>query len=379
MATTVETTDTIAFTRGVPAPEVLPAAELAACFGAALERDPVGVLQYGQPAGYTPLRRHVAADYKVDEAQVFVTNGSLQLMDLLASHLVAPGASVLVERPSYDRALGTFRRRGARVVGIPLQPDGIDLDVLEAQVRREVPAFLYVIPDFQNPAGVTLSRSKREGLLDLADRFGFWVVEDVPYRLLRYRGQLLPTLRDLDHPGAARVVTMGSYSKLVAPALRVGHLVAPAALVAALARLGEDTYLSPVLPTQAVVTEFLRRGLLASNLAVLKETYAPRCAAMAAAVRRHLPGVPFADPEGGFFLGLNLPEGARTESLLERAKAHGLLLTDGRGFFAESAASGGGEDTAGERFVRLPFCAVTPAQIDEGVRRLAAVIDGGAR
>ena len=334
----------IALTRGVPAPEVLPGADLAACFAGAVERDPTGVLQYGQPAGYLPLRRLLAGQYGVDESQVFVTNGSLQLMDLLAGHLLTPGASVIVERPSYDRAIGAYRRRGARVVGVALQEDGIDLQALEAELRRQVPAFLYLIPDFQNPAGITLSLDKRRRLLDLAARYEFWVVEDVPYRLLRYQGTPLPTLREIDHPGAARVLTMSSHSKLVAPALRVGHLVAPAPLVAALARLGEDTYLSPVLPTQAVLHEYLRQGRLEPNVAHLKATYAPRCQAMIEAVRRHLPGVPFAPPEGGFFLGLTLPAGARTDGLLERAQASGLLLSDGRAFFAPlpAGASGAG-------------------------------------
>ena len=366
-------TETIALTRGVPAPEVLPGVDIAACLAAALEDDPVGVLQYGHPSGYAPLRKLLAGLYGVEDGQIFVTNGSLQLMDLLAAHLVRPGDSVLVERPSYDRAIGAYKRRGARVVGIPLQPDGIDLDRLEAEVQRQVPAFLYLIPDFQNPAGITLSLEKRRRLLDLAARYGFWVVEDVPYRLLRYEGQPVPTLRELDHPGAARVLTMSSHSKLVAPALRVGHLVGPAALVAALARLGEDTYLSPVLPTQATIYEFLRQGRLEPNVEHLKATYAPRCRAMIEAVRRHLPGVPFAPPEGGFFLGLTLPPEANTDGLLERAAAAGLLLTDGRAFFAPADAPDGAG--AGERFVRLPFCALTPQQIDEGVRRLAAVYE----
>ena len=198
------------------------------------------------------------------------------------------------------------------------------------------------------------------------------MLEDVPYRLLRYEGESLPTLRELDHPGAARVLTMSSHSKLVAPALRVGHLVAPAAVVSALARLAEDTYLSPVLPTQAALYEFLRQGRLEPNVEHLKATYAPRCRAMIEAVRRHLPGVPFAPPEGGFFLGLTLPPVANTDGLLERAAAGGLLLTDGRNFFADPDVP----DAAGsgERFVRLPFCALTPEQIEAGVRRLAAAV-----
>ncbi len=365
----------IAFTRGVPDPALLPAQTLADCFTAALTRDPTGTLQYGQPAGYGPLRAWLAERYGVTEGHIFISNGSLQLMDFLATHLVKPGtgASVLVEQPSYDRAIGAFRTRGARVIGIPLQDDGVDLDRLEAQLRRQVPAFLYLIPDFQNPSGISLSVEKRRRLLDLADQYGFWLVEDVPYRRLRYSGELLPMLREIDHPAAAtRVITMSSYSKLVAPAMRVGHLIAPPEIVAAMARLGEDTYLTPVLPTQAALYEFLSRDLLDPNLETLRRTYAPRSRAMTDALRRHLPGVSFAAPEGGFFLGLTLPASVDTNGLLDRAKANGLLLSNGSAFFADSDVAG--EKPATERFVRLPFCAISEQQIEEGVRRLAKTV-----
>lgn len=367
--------DQIAFTRGVPDPAVLPAQVLAECFSAAITRDPVGTLQYGQPAGYAPLRAWLADRYGVSEGHIFVSNGSLQLMDFLAAHCVKPGtgATVLVEQPSYDRAIGAFRRRGAKVIGIPLQDDGVDLDRLEAQVRRQVPAFVYLIPDFQNPSGISLSVEKRRRLLGLAEQYGFWLVEDVPYRRLRYTGELLPMLRDVDHPAAqTKVISMSSYSKLVAPALRVGHLIAPPEIVSALAKLGEDTYLTPTLPTQAALYEFLRRDLLEPNLEHLRQTYAPRCHAMVEALRRHLPGVSFAAPEGGFFLGLTLPETANVDGLLDRARAQGLLLSDGRAFFADPDVEG--EAPPAGRFVRLPFCAITEQQIEEGVRRLAQVV-----
>src|SRR6266542_1796025 len=284
-------TETIALTRGVPDPDVLPAETLADCFAAALKRDPVGTLQYGNYAGYAPLRALLAEQYGVGEDEIFVSNGSLQLMDFLAAHLVRPGQSpqdtVLIEQPSYDRAIGAYRRRGARVIGIPLDHDGLNLDRLEAQLVRQVPCFVYLIPDFQNPSGITLSLDKRRRLLQLADRFGFWIVEDVPYRRLRYRGALLPTLREVARDtgaSAGRVITMTSYSKLVAPALRVGHLVAPKEIVAGLAKLGEDTYLTPVLPTQAALYEFLRRDLLDENIEHLKRKYGPRCQALIEAV-----------------------------------------------------------------------------------------------
>jgi len=307
----------------------------------------------------------------VGEDQVFVTNGSLQLLDLLAAQLIQPGGTVLVEQPSYDRAIITFRRRGAKVIGIPVQGDGLDVDRLEAQVRRQVPAFLYTIPDFQNPSGSTLSEAKRRRVLELASHYGFWVLEDVPYRSLRYRGAAPPLLREID---ARRVLTMSSYSKLVAPALRVGHVVGPKDVTGALAKLGEDTYLSPVHPTQAMLAEYLTRGWLPGNLERLKGLYTPRWQAMVTAVRTHLPEVELTEPEGGFFLSITFPEGANTPGLLERAKQAGLLLTDGRAFFADSDQPDVQEVPEASRFIRLPFCALTPEQIDEGMRRLAKAV-----
>lgn len=360
--------DTIVFTRGVPPPEAFPTAQLAECFAAGMQKDPAVVLQYGQQPGYPPLRRLLAAEYGVSEREVLVANGSLQLQDLLAAHLVRPGATVLTEQPSYDRAIGTFRRRGARTIGIPLEGDGIDVARLEAEVKRQVPAFLYLVPDFQNPAGVTTSLEKRRAILALAAHHGFWVVEDVPYRKLRYRGDDVPMLREID---PTHVVTMASYSKLLSPGLRVGYMVAPPGMVEAVTKEGENTYLSPVLPTQAAVAEFIARGWLEPNIAQLKQLYTPRWAAMRNAVSTHLEGCVASEPDGGFFFSVTLPQDANVKGLVARAKEIGLVLTPGAPFFAD-ADNGAAPD--GERFVRLPFCAVTPEQIDEGVRRLARLL-----
>jgi len=304
----------------------------------------------------------------VKDNEIMVANGSLQLQDLLAAHLVRPGATVLTEQPSYDRAITTFRRRGARVVGIPLESDGLDVARLEAEVKRQTPAFLYTVPDFQNPAGVTTSLEKRRAILDIAERYGFWVIEDIPYRLLRYRGESVPMMRAIN-PG--RVITITSFSKLLSPGMRVGYLVAPSSLVAAVTKEAENTYLSPVLPTQAAVAEFIRRGWMAPNIERLKALYRPRWEAMMNAVRRYLSGVVASEPDGGFFISVTLPADANTRNLVARAKEIGLVLTEGQAFFAEPDE---GPAPDGERFVRLPFCAVTPDQIDEGVRRLASLL-----
>src|SRR5918912_959518 len=184
----------IVFTRGVPPPEAFPTDELSACFDAAIRDDAATVLQYGQQPGYAPLRRELAKEYAVAESEILIGNGSLHLQDLVSAHLIGPGMAVFTEQPSYDRAIVTFRRRGARVIGIPLEEDGIAIERLERTLSREVPAFLYLVPDFQNPAGATLSLEKRRRVVELADTYGFVVVEDVPYRKLRYRGEDLPLL-----------------------------------------------------------------------------------------------------------------------------------------------------------------------------------------
>src|SRR5918997_342363 len=358
----------IVFTRGVPPPEAFPTDELSACFDAAIRNDTAVVLQYGQQPGYAPLRQELAEEYGVSDSEVLIGNGSLHLQDLVSAHLVGAGIAIHTEQPSYDRAITTFRRRGARVIGIPLESDGVSVDRLEAAVEREVPAFVYLVPDFQNPAGATLSLEKRRRVVELANRYGFWVIEDIPYRKLRYRGEDLPLLRDTD---PSRVITMSTFSKLLSPGIRVGFMIAPAELVRAVARLGEDTYLSPVLPTQAAVAEYLRLDWLRPNVERLKDLYRPRWQTMEEAVCRELPGAHAFIPDGGFFVSVMLPEEANTDNLVGRAKDAGLVLTPGAAFFADSED---GETVPGDRFVRLPFCAVTPEQIDEGVRRLASLV-----
>ena len=361
----------ILFTRGVPAVEALPNKLLSECFQAVLEGpEAKTVLQYGHNSGYLPLRQLLGEQYGVAPEQIVIGNGSLHLQDLLSALLIKAGDVVFVEQPSYDRALKTFRRRGAKVIGIPLEQDGVNIAALEHALARQVPAFMYIVPDFQNPAGVTTSLEKRQALVDLAERYNFWLLEDIPYRTLRYSGNSLPMLRELN---TNRVLTVSSYSKLISPALRVGYLIGPVEIAKKLASLEEETILAPVLPTEAAVVEFHKRGYFEQNLNNLKQLYAPRLQALIAALKTHLPDVPFAEPEGGFFVSITLPKEAVKGNLLERARQSGLILTDGRDFFADPFSEDEDPDL-GTRFVRLPFCALTPEQIDEGVKRLAALV-----
>ncbi len=362
--------ETILFTRGVPPTEALPVQRISECMVSALEKDGPGILQYGNIGGYPPLKKMLAEFYKVNENEILIGNGSLHLQDLFAASVIQPGDSVLVEQPSYDRAIKTFRRRGAKVIGIPLEEDGVDLNRLETQVQKKVPAFMYLVPDFQNPAGITTSLAKRQGLISLAEKYGFWLIEDIPYRTLRYRGNPEPLLRTIS---PKRVLTMSSYSKLISPALRVGYMIGPEEIVGKVTRLAEETILAPVLPSQAAVAEFRRRGWLDENVASLKKLYEPRLNAMVEALEEYMPFVNSGKPEGGFFVSLMLPEKTNYQDLLARAKEENLLLTDGSTFFADPD-DGRPVATEGNRFIRLPFCAVTPEQIVEGVKRLASLV-----
>ncbi len=250
---------TISFARGVPAPECLPVEELADCARAAVERDGTTVLNYGPVGGYGPLRDWVAERHGVEPDQVLVTNGSLQGLSLLAALLLERGSRVLVEGPTYDRALHIVARHEGEPIVVPTDDDGLDPDGLELPA-----AFLYTIPTFQNPSGRTLSLERRRRLAELAREGRLLVVEDDPYSLVRFDGEPLPTVHELAE--GEGVVHSFSFSKIVAPGLRVGYLVGPAELIGRLEALAVQTYLTPALLPQATVLEFLRRGRLQPNV-----------------------------------------------------------------------------------------------------------------
>lgn len=353
----------INLTRGVPPVEVFPAEDLIACDQAALRRDPSVLLQYGRSPGYAPLREWLAQQHGVGADQILIGNSSLEVFSFITLTQLGPGKRAFVESPSYDRAITLARRAGAEVVGIPLEKDGLNLDAFEDELKKGVPALVYLIVDFQNPMGVTTSLEKRQRLAALAQEYGFWIVEDAPYRALRYLGQDIPSLRDL---APERVLHMSSFSKVLSPGLRLGYVVGPADAIAALAAWAVDTYIGPVLPTQGMVYEYCRRGLLAANIAKLQDLYRPRLQTTLSALKQHLPEASWPEPEGGFFVGVTLAEGTSMESLMPRAAEAGLKISDGRGFFPHP--------TDGDRFLRIPFSSLTPEDIEEAISRLARIL-----
>ncbi len=352
----------ILFTRGVPAAESFPVEEIAEATAEALRRHGKLILQYGTSAGLPPLREWLAGLQQVAPEQVILGNGSLQLFEFLCLGWLRKGDVVLTESPTYDRALTLLRRHGIRPVGVPLLADGLDTDALEAAIHAHRPRALYVIPDFQNPSGVTCSLAKRRRIALLAERHQFLIVEDAPYRALRYRGKELDTLRSL---APLRTLHMSSFSKLLGPGPRLGYMVGPPEVVRTLLRTAEDTYICPNNFAHGVAYEWCRAGRLEPQIERLRALYAPRLMACHAAVAKHLPAARATRPDGGFFLSLELRDGVTALAVREAARRYGLEIADGQAFFP----SGGGDG-----FLRLPFCALTPDEIEEGVRRLAASV-----
>jgi 2-aminoadipate transaminase len=359
--------DVISFARGVPAPDCLPVEEIGECAQAVVQRPERDTVQYGPPGGFPPLRELLAKRHGVEPGQIFVANGSLQGLVFLATDLLRENPRVLVEAPTYDRPLKILKGLGADITALPMDEEGLDLDALERELQAgPAPAFLYTIPTFQNPSGRTLSEERRHRLVELAVEHELPVVEDDPYGLVRFEGEPLPTLYELAPEGT--VVYSSSFSKTIAPGLRVGYLVLPPALAKAVEDIAVSNYVSPAIYTQAIVWEFLRRGLFEANVQRIAELLRARRDAMLTALEETFPdGARWSHPEGGYFLWLDLPEGTDAGDLLARSEQESVTFVKGADFYAGR----GGESSA-----RLAFSFASPAEVTDGVGRLAAVLHG---
>jgi 2-aminoadipate transaminase len=359
--------ETISLARGVPAPECIPVEELADCARAAILNDGATALSYGSAGGYAPLRAWIADRHGVEPGRVVVTNGSLQGFVFLAELLARDAGRVLVEAPTYDRPLKILESLGADVVAVPQNDGGIDLDALAETLRSGAPpAFLYVIPTFQNPSGRTLDTDGRRRLVELAAEHDVLVLEDDPYGLVRFEGVAPPTLHELE--GGERVIYSSSFSKIVAPGVRVGYLVLPESLAGRVEALATSTYITPSLLSQATVYEFLSRGALGRNLQLVRSLLKARRDALLHALDEHLAGTGarWNRPEGGYFLWLDLPERVDAVALLAAAEAVGVTFVPGPDFFPRG---GGGRSAA-----RLAFSFASPSQLADAGARLASVV-----
>ena len=357
----------ISFARGAPAPECLDPALIADCAGAALERDGTTILSYGTGGGYGPLREVLAQQHGVEPGRVFVTTGGLQGFVFYAAVQLArrPGR-VLVEAPTYDRPLKVLARDGAEVVPIGMDGEGLDLDALEDELGRGGDiSFLYTIPTFQNPSGRTIGVERRRRLVELAARYDLPILEDDPYGRVRYDGEPVPSIHELE--GGERVTFTSSFSKTVAPGLRIGYFVVPEPLAAAYDDRAVSTYISPSLLPQATVFELIDRGAFAPNLDRVRGLLKARKDAMLAALAAEMPtGTSWSSPEGGYFLWLDLAEDVDAAELLARASEAGVTFVRGSDFFPNASA--------GRSSARLAFSYETPERITEGIRLLASLL-----
>ena len=354
----------ISFARGAPAPECIPVALLAECARAAVEGD-AAALAYGPVGGYGPLREWLGEQHGVEARRVLIGNGGLQALGIAAEALLADGARrVLVEGPTYDRTLTVLARLGADVEAVPMDAEGLDLDALAAALDRGPrPAFVYTIPTFQNPSGRTLGLDRRRELVVMTRDRGVTLLEDDPYRLVRFDGEPLPTLHELSR--GEGVVHASSFSKTVAPGLRVGYAVLPSDLVAPVEAVAVAAYITPVLLGQATVWQVIRSGQFIPNVERVRALLSARRDAMLSALERDLPaGTSWSRPEGGYFVWVEL--GVDTAELLQRAADAGVAIVNGSDFFPRGR---GGTTSA-----RLAYSFVSPEEIGEGVARLAALL-----
>ncbi|NOK65950.1 MAG: DNA-binding transcriptional regulator, MocR family, contains an aminotransferase domain [Chloroflexi bacterium AL-N10] len=379
-----EQADTISFAGGLPAPTSFPTEEIALATERVLAHQAARVLQYGPTEGFPPLRELLttlmqARGITIDSDHVIVTSGSQQGLDLLGKLLIDPGNPILVENPTYVGALQAWRPYQPRCVTLPLDEDGLQIDGLEQALTNlaregQRPKFLYIVSAFQNPTGTTLAADRRTALIDLAAQHNLLIIEDDPYGELRYSGNPQTPLvaLDIQRWGAPRhVAYLSTFSKLLAPSLRVGWMIGPDALLqrAVQAKQGLDLHTGSL--AQAIDYEACCDGLLERHTPSIRQIYHERRDAMLGALESHMPDdVRWTHPEGGMFLWLTLPEGLDSAVLLQQAIVRNVAFVPGTAFFA----NGGGINT-----LRLNFSHPTPDRIEEGIRRLAEVVNEGVR
>jgi 2-aminoadipate transaminase len=370
--------EVISFAGGLPAPEVFPVARFQEACHRVLATQSATALQYGPTEGYRPLRELIVAHMTrygilagVDN--ILITSGSQQALDLIAKLLINRGDRILVESPTYLGALQAFDLMGAEYVTVPIDHNGLQTCNME-QALRSGPKFMYILPNFQNPGGVTLSRARRDELVALSDKYGIPIVEDDPYGQLRYEGEHIPPLVVLDrtnldrddHYKLGNVIYLSTFSKVLAPGLRVAWMVAPPDVIAKLVQIKQSTDLHTSTFTQMVTYEAARDGFLDEHVKLIRATYKERRDAMLAALHDFFPPeVSWTHPQGGLFLWVTMPPGVDSSRLLDLALRQNVAFVPGEPFFPKGDPGS---------HMRLNFSNARPEQIREGIRRLSIAV-----
>ncbi len=362
-----ERPEVISFAGGLPSPATFPIARMREATGKVFDEAPQAALQYGPTEGFTPLREWIAARHSRDgviirPGQVLVTTGSQQGLDLLGKVLIDEGSKVLVETPSYLGALQAFSLFQPAFSAMRSDDEGIVVDALDdAQLRGG--RFMYCLPNFQNPTGRRLPLARRHALIARARAAGVLVVEDDPYGELSYQGEQLPSLLSMDPDN---VIYMGSFSKVLAPGLRLGYLIAPEALHAKLVQAKQAADLHTPSFSQRIVHEAVQGGFLDRHIPEIRKLYGDQCELMLSALQRHFPAeAKWNRPAGGMFIWVTLPEGVDASALLARAIEHNVAFVPGAPFFAVEPQS---------NTLRLSFVTVSAEKIEQGMARLGALV-----
>jgi 2-aminoadipate transaminase len=364
-----EQPDVLSFAGGLPAPELFPVEAIAASYAATLAEEGRAALQYSTTEGFGPLREWVCArlarrGLRVDVDQVLITSGSQQGIDLMARVLLDPGDAVAVENPSYLAALQTFAGCEVSFLVADSDDEGLQVEQLERAFAERVPKLIYVVPEFSNPKGTTLSLERRQRLLRLAQAYRVPILEDNPYGELRFRGESPPPLAALDDEGL--VVHLGTFSKTLAPGMRLGWLVGPRELVraATIAKQAADLHTGTL--AQRAAARLLATFDYDAHLTTLRRVYGERCLAMLAALEAHLPpGTRWTRPDGGLFIWAELPDGMSADAVFADALREKVAFVPGSAFFA---------DTPKRQFLRLNYSNRPPELIEQGIARLGRVV-----
>ena len=365
-----EMPDIISFAGGLPAPELFPTQEIAQAFYKVISEDGRLALQYSTTEGYAPLRQRIAARMQTKGIRaaanhILITSGSQQGLDLVAKVLLDAGDKVIVERPTYLAAIQTFSVFEAQFITVASDDEGMDVDDVEHKLREHPDVkLIYLVANFQNPSGTTLSLPRRKRLIQLAGRYGVRLLEDDPYGELRYRGAALPPLKALDESGL--VVYLSTFSKTMAPGMRLGWMVAEPEIYQRLVIAKQATDLHTNTVAQRAADRYLTENPADQHIAKIRAVYGERCRVMLEALARYFPAsVRWTKPEGGMFLWVELAPEVRTEEVLTEAIAEKIAFVPGAAFFANEKE---------HNFMRLNFSNQKPEKIEEGIKRLAQVI-----
>ncbi len=366
-----ERPEIISFAGGLPAPKGFPIDIMKAAFDRVLQNSGQSALQYGPTEGYAPLRSWVAEDLKrvganVSPDEVLIVSGSQQALDMLGKLFIDPGSKVLVEAPSYLGALQSFSLFEPEYLAVPTDDGGLIPESL-TEDRTAGARFIYVLPNFQNPTGLTLDLERRKALVERCAAAQLPIIEDDPYGELRYAGEAEPGLLGLGRAAGATVIRLGTFSKVLAPGLRLGYIVAPKPIIAKLVQIKQATDLHTSTLTQMAVYETVKDGFLTTHLPMVRDLYKEQCGFMLEAMDEHFPATAsWTRPEGGMFIWVTLPAHIDASELLTRAIQNNVAFVPGAPFYAGSEPQ--------LNTLRLSFVTVSEAKIREGIAILGKLI-----